>query len=104
MRSRAAWALEYSAASFRLSFQPGKISVQLVLGNPLATIEFFDTGVNLRLVRLAVGHQPFVPLVQHFQGAVNDVIGAAVTTGAKCLRNAVFLVGPQLNRHNELLV
>jgi hypothetical protein len=42
---------------------------------------------------LAIGRQPFIPLLQHFQRAVNHFVGALICSGALRFRNAVFLFG-----------
>jgi len=52
---------------------------------------------------LAVCHQPFVPLMQHLQRAVNDIFLAMIRAGAQRLRYAVFLFGFQLDGQSFLL-
>ena len=47
-------------------------------------------------MRVSVGRQPFVLLMQHFEGAVDHVIEAAIGPGAQRLRDAVFLFGLSL--------
>src|SRR5215469_9200779 len=92
-------ARQRSAASFRLGFQPVKVSVKLVFGNAFAALEFFDAPANLRVNRVAVGREPFIPLVQHLKGPVYYLLWALVRTGAQGLRYAVLLVGLQFNGH-----
>lgn len=43
--------------------------------------------------RLAVGRQPFVPFVQHFQGAVNPIVRTVISAQAKRIGDTVFLLG-----------
>ena len=90
-------ALEQSPASFRLGLQSREVGVQLLLGNTLAPLQLFDAGANLGVVRLAVGRQPFILLVQHFEGTVYHVVGVGVSAGAQRLSDAMFLFGLQLN-------
>lgn len=75
--------------------------VQLILGNSFATVQFFHSPANPGVHGPAVGHQPFIALVQHFERPVDHIVGALISAGAFCFRNAMFLFGLELNSHGQ---
>ncbi|HWF47263.1 MAG TPA: hypothetical protein VG168_09675, partial [Bryobacteraceae bacterium] len=71
-----------SAASLRLSFQPCKVGVKLIFRNAFTAFQLLNSSMNLLFNGLPVRHEPFVPLAQHFEGAINHLVRAAVSAGA----------------------